>query len=199
MLAPQRICQAERWAGGRRLLPAVGARMRCGGRGRCSSEHPASPLLEVFHLRGGRPGVPVSPKTVPFEAGEFWWTQRHSDSGRGHSASRERPGGSGRPGSAHLGDSIWPPSGGRPACPCGRPQAPVSRGGRSVAVGCVWGRLPWQCWLNRWAGGKGPSHCRSWLLGGSPGARLSRGGCRVRSVPPALAEAVGDLPALSDP
>ncbi|XP_044907484.1 liprin-alpha-1-like isoform X4 [Felis catus] len=30
--------------------------MRCGGRGRCSSEHPVSPLLEVFHLRGGRPG-----------------------------------------------------------------------------------------------------------------------------------------------
>ena len=139
VLAPQRICQAERWAGGRRLLPAVGARMRCGGRGRCSSEHPASPLLEIFHLRGCRPGAPVSPKTVPIEAGEFWWTQRRSDSGRGHSASRERPGGSGRPGSAHLGDSIWPPSGGRPACPCGRPQAPVSRGGRSVAAGCVCG------------------------------------------------------------
>ncbi|XP_058552344.1 uncharacterized protein LOC131492648 isoform X2 [Neofelis nebulosa] len=43
--------------------------MRCGGRGRCPSEHPGSPLLEVFHLRRCRPGAPVSPKTVPIEAG----------------------------------------------------------------------------------------------------------------------------------
>lgn len=133
------------------------------------------------------PWSPCFSEDVPIESGEFCRTPRHTDSRRGHSASHEKPGGSGRPGFAHAGTAF------------GHRREKVrtvhvdAHKRPSVVVAAFWRQV--RC-VGCLADRQGPSHCRRLLLGGSPGACLSRY-CGVRSVLPAQAEAVGDRPALS--
>lgn len=124
---------------------------------------------------------------VPIEAGEFCGTPRHKDSRRRHNASHEKPGGSGPPGSTHAGTAFGHPREKVQTVHVDAHRLP------SVVVAAFWRRV--RC-VGRSGDRKGPSHCKRLLLGGSPGACLSRY-CGVRSVPPAHAEAVADRPALS--